>query len=532
MDANLASPPEIGRTAHFRNIAILMLLALGVLTWLYARTDLLFADGLRYIAQAQRIENGAWRDGVQGSVDHPIYPLSIAAVHSLRGGSGPESWQAAAQIVSIVAGVLLVLPCYLVALELFGPRSAWLAVFLFLLAPQTGPILADVLSEGTFLLFWLWGFYAALRFLRNGSFAWLPFVILCGGLAYLTRPEGILLPAATVLTLLLTPLFRATRPSWSRWLVAVGIMMVGPALLMAPYVVMKGGIATKPAVGRLLGLAPRSPADAVERGRPLDPNETELDNYRRAVSTVASSVGEAVTPWLLPLSAVGLIWAFRPLGARARVALMLGLVLTASMTALVRLYVTGGYCTPRHAIAPGFLLIAAAAFGLERLLDTLWGVSGRSLGVGRHRFAASAVWVLVLCAFVAASLPALGRPVNHTMQGYRQAGCWIAQNVPVGSQVADATGWSLYYGAHPGYTFATLRNAPKDTDLRWVVVREAHLLGPWWYCQVMRTLVGNREPVRMFPPRPDPGQSRVYIFDRQTPEVAQVSWQSPPERRK
>ena len=41
------------------------------------------------------------------------------------------------------------------------------------------------------------------------------------------------------------------------------------------------------------------------------------------------------------------------------------------MLALVRLYATGGYCTPRHSLILAFPLIAAAAHGLVLLGDRL-----------------------------------------------------------------------------------------------------------------------------------------------------------------
>ena len=532
MDGNLVSRPNIGWNVHVRRIGLLMLLTLVLLSWLRTHTDVLFADGLRYIAQAQRFASGQWQDGVQKSIDHPIYPLAIAGSHWLRGGDGPLAWQGAAQAVSVLAGILLVVPLYLVCAELFGPQCAWLGSFLFLLAPQTGPILADVLSEGTFLLFWLWGLYAALRFLREGSFVFLPLVILFSGLAYMTRPEGLLLPAATVLTLLLTPLLRSTRLCWPRWWKAVGILVVGPLLIVTPYMMAKGGLATKPGIGRVLGLVARSPSDSVERARPIEPGETELQTYGHGIKAVAGSVAEMATPWLLPFAFLGFFKAFRPLAPRARVALMLSILLSASLFALLRLYVTGGYCTPRHAIAAAVLLVGAAGFCIHRIIGLI-SVSGRRLGLGQGQYTAGpAVWALLLVAYCAASLPTLLRPLNASMVGYRQAGDWLADQTQAASRVADATGWSLFSGQRSGYTFATLKSAPADEAVRWIVVRESHLVGPWWYCQVNRELVGKREPVAVFPTVAKPNQSRVLVFDRTAPETRAVSWDTEFNRRR
>ena len=63
-------------------------------------------------------------------IDHPLHPLLIVAAHHLVGGEGPGSWQRAALVLCFTCGVLLVIPIYLLALELFGgrdgvARAAW-----------------------------------------------------------------------------------------------------------------------------------------------------------------------------------------------------------------------------------------------------------------------------------------------------------------------------------------------------------------------------------------------------------------------
>ena len=45
------------------------------------------------------------------------------------------------------------------------------------------------------------------------------------------------------------------------------------------------------------------------------------------------------------------------------------------------------------------------------------------------------------------------------------------------------------------------------------MVRDAHLTGPWLYCQQIRQLVGDRKPVATFPENPVRKQSQVFVFD-------------------
>ena len=51
-----------------------------LLGWLVARTEVFYADGIRYINQAKVIDQGAWERGLFRSVDHPVYPLAIVAL--------------------------------------------------------------------------------------------------------------------------------------------------------------------------------------------------------------------------------------------------------------------------------------------------------------------------------------------------------------------------------------------------------------------------------------------------------------------
>ena len=56
-------------------------------------------------------------------------------------------------------------------------------------------------------------------------------------------------------------------------------------------------------------------------------------------------------------------------------------------------------------------------------------------------------------------------------------------------------------------------SCPTDKKVRWVIVRDAHLNGPWGYCHQLRDLVGGREPVARYPDLPAKGIAQVYVFD-------------------
>jgi hypothetical protein len=337
---------------------------------------------------------------------------------------------------------------------------------------------------------------------------WLALAVGASGLAYLTRPEGLLLPAALVATLALSPRWVAHGLRGRRGMLATAVLVAGSAGLVGPYVALKGSLATKPSVARLLGSAQRSAADAVERQRPLEPGQSVAKTYALAAKATAKAVTEAVTMPLLPLALVGLL-AVRPRGASARSWTLLAVIGLASALALVRLHATGGYCSPRHAMIPALVLIPAAASGLWHVASWLGRVAGDSRDRAARRLLAGAVAGLAVV-FAPESLA----PVNAGLNGYRDAGRWLSAHVAPGSRVVDVTGWSQYYSRLPGYTFENLVAAPADPEARWVVARESHLVGPWEYCHRLRALVDGLAPVEVFPGASGRRPTCVLVFDR------------------
>ena len=269
---------------HFTRVLLLIGGSALLLGWVIKHSEPVSSIGIRYIEQAQQIERGGWRDVLYRGIDHPLHPLGIAAAHSLFDGKSPGSWQRAALLLSFVSAVLLVVPIYLLGLELFDEGSALLGVVLVMASAVVGSLVVNVSSETSFLLWWSFGLWAAVRFLRDGRFLWLPLAVGFGSLAYLTRPEGILLPVALALAMLVLPLQRATRINWPRWWGAIMLVTGGALLFAGPFVAIKGGVATKPAIARLLGLAPHSAPLALEREQPLAPDQTALETYELAAA--------------------------------------------------------------------------------------------------------------------------------------------------------------------------------------------------------------------------------------------------------
>ncbi len=166
----------------------LLLLLAGsalLLGWVIKHSEPTSNVGLRYIEEARQIERGGWGEGLYRGIDHPLHPLGIAAAHRLFDGDSPGSWQRAALLFSFASAVLLVVPIYLLGRELFGEDAAVLGAVLLMANSLVGSLVVNVQSETSFLLWWSFGLWAAVRFLREGRFLWLPLAIGLGALAYL-----------------------------------------------------------------------------------------------------------------------------------------------------------------------------------------------------------------------------------------------------------------------------------------------------------------------------------------------------------
>ncbi len=423
----------------------------------------------------------------------------------------------AAQLAAAIAGVLAVIPIYLVAIELIGASKAWLACLLVYLIPINGHVMADAMSESVFLLFWCFGFWSTLKYLRTTRLSWLPAVVFFSLLAYLTRPEGLVLPVSLLATLILL-IFRPSLefPNWSRrW--AIALLVVGPIVTVSPFMLVKGGISSKPSLNRILSLAPRAPGMAVERERPLETDQSRLMTLLIATKAMVRAVVGATTLPLIVLAPFG-IAVSRVSAADRRGWLLVSAMLGLSALAMIRLHETCGYCTPRHAMMVGWILVTAGAAGLDRVVQSLGSIGGRMV---RDRVPSVHTQAVIKTALVGSCVAVWGpstiAPLDRAFLGYRQAGEYVASLAGPDEGLIDLKAFSLYYASKTGYTFANLEEGRQDPKVRWIVTHDAHLNGPWYYCKILRSLVQNRQPIQTFPEKASRGIARVYVFDLSQP---------------
>ncbi|HMB07937.1 MAG TPA: glycosyltransferase family 39 protein, partial [Isosphaeraceae bacterium] len=170
-----------------------------------ARALLPAQDGLKFIRIARQFRHQPWTDVIRSSDRHPLYPALVALAEPVAAavaGHGPEAWRIAAQGVSALAAIALLIPLYGLTRSLFDGRIAGLAVLIYALLPLPAAVGHDTLSDGLALLGSLLALRLGAAALRPGARGWSA-PTACGlaaCLGFLARPEVLVAPAAVLVT--------------------------------------------------------------------------------------------------------------------------------------------------------------------------------------------------------------------------------------------------------------------------------------------------------------------------------------------
>jgi 4-amino-4-deoxy-L-arabinose transferase-like glycosyltransferase len=212
-------------------IVLMGILALGLLArglWAVWHTGAIELEGAEYARIAQNVRDGMGYVGIATAGPEvmfpPLYPLLIAGVSFI---TGDYEW--AARLISIVAGATLPLLVFGIVSRLFGRRTALVAALLTCVHPFLVALSATTDSESLYFTLLLSGIYLVLRGLDRPSLrVW----CLVGGvlaLAYLTRPEALVILAIAVAVRVIAPGGTLRRRiGWGLGAVAVFLLLVTP----------------------------------------------------------------------------------------------------------------------------------------------------------------------------------------------------------------------------------------------------------------------------------------------------------------
>ena len=209
-------------------LIILILIALVIRITAAHNAGMIAKDGIKYLEMAEHFSQGEFHKGIAEDF-HPLYPLLIAPIYPLF--SEPER---AGQFVSVVLGSLTLIPVYFLGLKIFNFPTAVIASLLFACQPYLVRTSAEVLSEATYIFFYVLAIALGWQALISKKYRYYFLASVAGSLAYLTRPEGL----GTLFILVLWVMVagaRQFRRDYRQRLVAVTSIALAFFLLAFPY---------------------------------------------------------------------------------------------------------------------------------------------------------------------------------------------------------------------------------------------------------------------------------------------------------
>jgi hypothetical protein len=470
------APRRTVRGGDLVRIVVLLGLAAGVHAWLVAHTTVPARDAIGFARQAVGLGNPAtFVETVRNpeNKQHPGFPLTVlaaaAVVREVYDAPPPEQMLLATQAASSVAGILLVIPMYLLGRLLFGRFAGFAGAALFQVLPVPAHVTADGLTEALYLLCAVSAVGCGAAGLRKRSTAFLLAAGLCTGLAYLVRPEGLILAVGTVLTVGGMVYAKAwpARLALAR-LTAFAVGVLTPAV---PYMALIGGFTTKTTGRELMKeiqggpKAKLYPGQAVRRaGGDALFASWYTDKDGKKVVWAAQAVGQEVTKGFHYLTAFLAVYGVYLYWRRAGADPGLGLVFALAGINLGVLYLLAwhnGYVSERHTVFVVALGSLVAAGTLEPL-GQLW----RRVP-GAQKFAGLPAAGVGLVLLAATALPATFRSLHDNRAGHYFAGKYLATVVSDADAVFDPFCWAEYYS---GRTFDHIPPDPPDAKVSYAIL--------------------------------------------------------------
>jgi 4-amino-4-deoxy-L-arabinose transferase-like glycosyltransferase len=449
------------RWNDWKLLGLLLAVAAAIHVWLIAHTEVTARDGVGFIRYAWQLQSQPWLQVLRDNPHPPLYPLTILAVsypvRSLVTGTDQAVMQLCAQLASSLAGILLVVPMFFLGRQLFDRRVGFWAAMLFQCFPACSRVLADALSEALFLFLTAAALVLAIQAIRSNRprrFAWSG---LFGGLAYLTRPEGVLVILAPMILFSAAQIIPGWRRPWRQTLTAA-ISLLLPALALGiPYVAVIGQFTNKTTGQGILhaSLPEKQPDSSVGARVPVATasvlaiygRESKgfdfLNHHLWCLTAVGTEIvkGYHYIAWFPAL----LAWIYfrRQFGEHPE-AWVCWVLVALHVLLLWRVAYVAGYVAERHSLLIVMSTLPWAVAGITIIAGHL-GALGRWLARPWIP-AAGPIWALfILLALAASGLPKTLEPMHTNRAGFHAAGLWLSDHVQPGDRIIDPFSWTEYY---------------------------------------------------------------------------------------
>ena len=182
------------------------------------------SDSVTYLLLARNLftGHGYTEFGLPHTIHHPFYPIMIGLVWQLVG-----DLLLSAQLISCLAGILLVVPVYLITSSMFGRRTGFLAVLMIALFPILVYGSTESFTESLYTFLLISGLAAGWLSFQSGSIFRPIFSGVFLGLSFLTHPLGVsFLPLVVGFNLL-----AGRRRSWIKERIRTALLILGAFIL-------------------------------------------------------------------------------------------------------------------------------------------------------------------------------------------------------------------------------------------------------------------------------------------------------------
>jgi 4-amino-4-deoxy-L-arabinose transferase-like glycosyltransferase len=433
-------------------VTILSLLLLALVIRLIAldRICLIARDGIHYVSLAGLFMSGSIVEGLSHPY-HPLYQALIALVASVIGDAA-----LAGQLLNLTLSSLTIIPLYLIGRFVYGPKGGIITGLFFAVQPYCVRFSVDVLSDPTFLFFFVLAFYFGLKAgCEEKNSAWWGFGAgVSSGLAYLTRPEGILI-IAFLLPWYFWRWLCYPKQQTLRTLAVMACFLFGFSVFAGPYVLFikthtgNWHLSMKPSVSKAFKTAApvhKTTIPTVSRPAAPQPERNEppvLAPAKPKESSQRPAAWKSIThpplkfietyPYLLFLFLLIGVSGRYPKDSRNLVG-VLAVFLLAYVLCLCYLYYSVSYVSRRHFIPPLVLSLPLAAIGFWEVKEYCAAYSRRFDNKLCRLFTRHATVFIILITVLTLAPKAL-KPQRADKLPLKNAAAWIHTNAPSASPV-------------------------------------------------------------------------------------------------
>jgi 4-amino-4-deoxy-L-arabinose transferase-like glycosyltransferase len=418
------------------HLAILLLIASCIGTYLIAATVVIAEDGVFYIEQAKKLPDNPMIV-IRGH--RPFgYPFLILIAHRLASLFGENSsvyrWIYSAQTVSLVCRLLSLIPLYFIGKLLVGGKRSFWAILILIMLPYPASFGSDVLRDWPHVLFLAWGFLFLL-WAAERSIWWMFGVAgLTAGLGHMIRPECAQLIIYGVLWLLVRLLLPKRDMNRRSLLLALLTLLAGYAAVFGPYVKARGRVL--PMQLEQLIRSSGMPEHEVIRKRTVDIHSPACANAglpgttAKAMGRLIRGLSSNLAHFFLPVLLVGIYPHFFKKSASKEVERFFMPAFTSvNIAMMLLLYWNCGYISRRHCLPLVVFSIFYVPVGLQFIADRLANLLFRAdIQTHKPEHKRGPCFFALLLLGVAVCTPKLLKPIRADKKGYITAAEWIKNN--------------------------------------------------------------------------------------------------------